>query len=98
MFPIRLLLHQHFDALAKLPLLQLPALFIHGTADSEVPYKMSERLFRATRGPKWLTIIPGGGHEDSPSVNEHLYMHAARFRARESVQPLTSRGRLKSSP
>jgi fermentation-respiration switch protein FrsA (DUF1100 family) len=65
MFPTDWLLNQRFDALAKIPLLRLPVLFIHGTADAEVPYTMSERLFAAARGPKWLTLIPGGGHEDS---------------------------------
>ena len=73
MFPADWLLNQRFDALAKIPLLRLPMLFIHGTADTEVPYTMSERLFAAARGPKWLTLIPGGGHEDSPDVGGTLY-------------------------
>ena len=47
MFPTDWLLNQRFDALAKIPLLRLPVLFIHGTADAEVPYTMSERLFAA---------------------------------------------------
>jgi hypothetical protein len=76
MFPADWLVNQRFDALAKVPMLRMPALFIHGTADSEVPYTMSERLFKAARGPKWLTLIPGGGHEDSASVGENLYTRA----------------------
>jgi pimeloyl-ACP methyl ester carboxylesterase len=73
MFPVDWLLNQRFDALAKVPMLRVPALFIHGTADSEVPYTMSEQLFIAAHGPKWLTLISGGGHEDSASVGESLY-------------------------
>jgi pimeloyl-ACP methyl ester carboxylesterase len=76
MFPADWLLNQRFDALAKVPMLRVPALFIHGTADSEVPYTMSERLFSAARGSKWLTLIPGGGHEDSATVGEALYTRA----------------------
>lgn len=76
MFPVDWLLHQRFDALAKVPMLRVPALFIHGTADREIPHAMSERLYRAARGPKWLTLIPGGGHEDSASVGEAMYTRA----------------------
>jgi uncharacterized protein len=76
MFPTDWLLNQRFDALAKVPLLRVPALFIHGTADSEVPYFMSEELFAATRGSRWLTLIPGGGHEDSATVGETLFTRA----------------------
>ena len=73
MFPVDWLLNQRFDAMAKIPLLRLPVLFIHGTADAEVPYTMSERLFAAAREPKWLTLIPGGGHEDSADIGGVLY-------------------------
>ncbi|TMH29500.1 MAG: lysophospholipase [Betaproteobacteria bacterium] len=76
MFPTDWLLNQRFDALAKMPMLRVPTLFIHGTADEEVPYTMSEQLFSAATGPKWLTLIPGGGHEDSASVGETLYNRA----------------------
>jgi fermentation-respiration switch protein FrsA (DUF1100 family) len=76
MFPVDWLLHQRFDALAKVPMLRVPMLFIHGTADSEVPHAMSERLFDAARAPKWLTLIPGGGHEDSAMVGEAIYTRA----------------------
>jgi pimeloyl-ACP methyl ester carboxylesterase len=76
MFPADWLLNQRFDALAKVPMLRMPVLFIHGTADKEVPYAMSERLFNAARGSKWLTLIPGGGHEDSAGMDETLYQHA----------------------
>jgi len=73
MFPVNWLLNQRFDALAKIPLLRLPVLFIHGTADAEVPYAMSERLFAAAHEPKWLTLIPGGGHEDSAAIGGTVY-------------------------
>ena len=76
MFPVDWLLNQRFDALAKVPMLRVPVLFIHGTADSEVPHTMSERLFSAARGSKSLTLIPGGGHEDNASVGEALYTRA----------------------
>jgi len=76
MFPADWLLNQRFDALAKVPMLRVPVLFIHGTADAEVPYTMSAQLFAAARGSKWLTLIPGGGHEDSAAVGGTLYTDA----------------------
>ena len=76
MFPVDWLLHQRFDALARMPLLRVPVLFVHGTDDREIPHAMSERLFCATRGSKWLTLIPGGGHEDSATVGEAMYTRA----------------------
>lgn len=76
MFPVNWLLNQRFDALAKVPMLRVPVLFIHGTADSEVPHAMSERLFSAARGSKSLTLIPGAGHEDNASVGGALYTRA----------------------
>ena len=76
MFPTDWLLNQRFDALAKVTLLRVPVLYIHGTADAEIPYTMSERLFAATRGDKRLTLIPGGGHDDSAFVGGTLYTRA----------------------
>ena len=58
MFPVDWLLNQRFDALAKVPLLRVPVLFIHGTADSEVPYTMSERLFPPRADPSRSRSFP----------------------------------------
>jgi pimeloyl-ACP methyl ester carboxylesterase len=85
MFPVDWLLNQRFDAVAKVPTLRVPVLFIHGTADAEVPYTMSERLFAAAPGPKWLTLVPGGGHEDSGKVGGSLYADAVRGFARHAL-------------
>jgi uncharacterized protein len=76
MFPVDGLLNQRFDSLAKAPKLRVPVLFVHGTADREVPYAMSEALLAAANGPKRLVLIPGGGHEDSAKVGETLYARA----------------------
>jgi pimeloyl-ACP methyl ester carboxylesterase len=78
MFPVNWLLNQRFDALGKIPMLRVPVMFIHGTADREVPYGMSQRLFAAASGSKSLTLIPGGGHENNASVGGALYTHAVR--------------------
>lgn len=62
LFPIKLLLTQRFNSIAKMKLLQIPVLFIHGTADDYIPAAMSEALYQATPSPKQLILVPGGSH------------------------------------
>ena len=52
--PVDWLLHERFDTLIKIGGLNLPIVFVHGTADDEVPPPMTERLYRAARGDKQL--------------------------------------------
>lgn len=62
--PIRWLVSNRFDSLRKLPRVEAPILFIHGTADDLVPVRHAHRLFAAARGPKDLFEVPGAGHND----------------------------------
>jgi pimeloyl-ACP methyl ester carboxylesterase len=62
LFPINLLLTEKFDSLAKVRSLKIPVLFIHGTADTVVPVKMSQQLYNAAPEPKQLLLVPGGEH------------------------------------
>ncbi|WP_180274553.1 alpha/beta hydrolase, partial [Tychonema bourrellyi] len=64
MFPIDLLLTQRFDSIAKVDRLQMPVLFIHGTADTIVPVEMSKKLFDSAPEPKQLYIVPDAGHNN----------------------------------
>jgi uncharacterized protein len=84
MFPVDWLLNQRFDALGKSRTLRTPVLFIHGMADTEVPFTMSERLFAAAPGPKRLTLVPGAGHEDCASAGGALYTRAVLEFVREN--------------
>ena len=85
MFPVDFLLTPRFDAIAKVPTLQPPVLFIHGMADREVPHAMSEALFAvANEKSRRLTLIPGGGHEDSAIVGEARYTRAVLDFVRDS--------------
>lgn len=62
--PVGLLMTQRFDALADVPRLRAPVLFVHGTADDVVPVAMTQRMFEAAPEPKRLLLIEGGGHSD----------------------------------
>lgn len=52
---------------------KIPMLFIHGTADSFVPYYMVETLFEAAICPKQKLAIEGADHGVSYKVNPALY-------------------------
>ena len=71
--PADLLVNQRFDALRKIARVELPIVLVHGTADREVPFAMSARLYDAAHSPKRLVTVEGAGHEDAmPKGGESL--------------------------
>ncbi|NJN58229.1 MAG: alpha/beta fold hydrolase [Leptolyngbyaceae cyanobacterium SL_5_9] len=96
-FPLDLLLTQRFDSLQKLQAngspreksLQMPVLFIHGTADVQVPSVMSEALYAAAPEPKQIWLVPNAGHNDVADVAGAEYLQVVRrFVERASVASL----------
>ncbi len=82
-----------FDSLAKVPRLELPVLFLHGTADEIVPFSMGEKLYRASGGEKRFVALPGGRHEHDPEPQGSPlaaalgdFLHAAPATLREAAQ------------
>lgn len=75
-FPVPLLLTQKFDSLTKVPQLQMPVLFIHGTADEVVPATMSEALYRAAPPAKSLFLVAGANHENDALTDPIGYRRA----------------------
>ena len=78
LFPVQLFLNQKFDSLAKVERLELPVLYIHGTADEIVPFGMSERLFGRSGGAKRLVAIPGGRHDNNAAAGGAAFRAALR--------------------
>lgn len=76
--PVRWILTQRFDSLAKVRSLQIPLLLIHGTADRVVPAQMSQALYDAAGGEKELVWIEGGGHNDLPYREGSEYADSIR--------------------
>lgn len=60
--PVRWLLLDPFDSLARIPLVRLPLLIIHGDRDRLVPLAHAERLIQAANAPKVLRVIVGADH------------------------------------
>ncbi len=53
------------DPIAMLDQIDMPLLFVHGTADAVIPFKHSERLHAAARGPKRLIRVEGAQHMEA---------------------------------
>jgi pimeloyl-ACP methyl ester carboxylesterase len=78
LFPLELIVHQRFDSIKKVGRLQVPVLYLHGTADRLVPPDMSRELYSHTASAKQLKFITGGGHNNSAAVGGDEYLKAVR--------------------
>ncbi|MGF1539815.1 MAG: alpha/beta hydrolase [Pleurocapsa sp.] len=72
-FPLNLILTQHFDTITKIQSLQTPLLILHGKKDEIIPISMAKKLFTAAPKPKQLVIIPHARHNDLPQVGNEQY-------------------------
>jgi alpha-beta hydrolase superfamily lysophospholipase len=68
LLPVNLFLNQRFDSIAKVAHLRLPVLYIHGTADEIVPFKMGKALYDATPFARGFVAVPAGRHEDNAAA------------------------------
>lgn len=53
-----------------------PMLFIHGEADTFVPYEMLDKVYAAANVEKDKLIIPGAGHGEAEKVNPITYWNS----------------------
>jgi fermentation-respiration switch protein FrsA (DUF1100 family) len=60
--PVRWLMRNKFDSLAKIRDLHIPVLIAGATLDDLVPFSMSQELFDAAPGPKEFFPLEGEGH------------------------------------
>ena len=73
--PLEWAIKSRFDAIGKVPNLKIPKLFLHGTLDEIVPYKLGRELFSAAAEPKTFYDIEGAGHNDTFLVGGGSYFH-----------------------
>lgn len=72
--PVDILLTQRFPSLQRVPDLQVPVLYIHGTEDTIVPSPMSEALYAASPEPKQLYLIPRADHNNVAELGGMDYL------------------------
>lgn len=75
-FPVDLILTERFDSITKIKSLQIPVLFLHGSADSVVPSEMSRQLYAVASEPKQLLLIPGAEHVKIYQPGDKSYLRA----------------------
>lgn len=68
--PVRLLIKDHFDSLARISRIRGPLLILHGEADGLIDVSHGHRLHEAAKEPKQLRLFRDGRHSD-------LYDHGA---------------------
>lgn len=62
-----------FPAAEFLRSVNVPALVVHGDADSIVPYDRGRALYERIEGPKQFFTVRGGDHNDAAPPDEALY-------------------------
>ena len=65
LIPIHLILKSKYDSLSKIDKINAPLLFIQGSQDEIVPYRLGKKLFEAAKEPKAFYTIPGAHHNDT---------------------------------
>jgi fermentation-respiration switch protein FrsA (DUF1100 family) len=64
--PVGLMMRDRFDCAELMSELRVPALFVHGEADTIVPPALGRALYERAAGPAEWWSIPGAGHNDLP--------------------------------
>jgi fermentation-respiration switch protein FrsA (DUF1100 family) len=78
--PVRWLMRNRYDSLAKIAQCKRPIFIAHGDADTLVPFSHGERLFEAANEPKEFLRLEGADHNDA--VPEEFFVHLKAFLGR----------------
>jgi len=78
--PVRLLIKDHFDSLAKIVGVKAPVLIFHGELDLTIPPAHGRTLLAAANEPKHALFFPHIGHTDFDSglISEHVLDFASQ--------------------
>lgn len=77
--PVRCLISNRFDNLAKIPLCKQPTFIAQADADHLVPFAHGQRLLKASGPNATLFTLPGSGHNDP--LSSEFYSALRRFLA-----------------
>ncbi len=68
-FPVKTLIKDRYDTIARINNIKAPILFLHGTEDRVIPFHHSEKLYDVFNGQKEFHVIEGGNHYTEFTVN-----------------------------
>ena len=74
--PVRFMLWDRYESLAKIASVKTPLFVAHGTSDRIIPTAAGRRLFDAANEPKRWFPVEGAGHNDLLSVAGEAYWDA----------------------
>jgi hypothetical protein len=77
--PVRALLRDRFDSLARIGSVRCPVAVVAGDRDRVVPINFSMRLFDAAAQPKTFLTVPGADHNDFDLVAGPAIVDALRW-------------------
>ncbi len=84
--PLGFAIRSKLDAVNQVPHITVPKLFLHGTGDEIIPYRLGRKLFDAAAEPKAFYDIEGAGHNDTYRTGgAPYYARLAQF-INESLQ------------
>lgn len=83
-YPFSYILPANYNNLEKIAHVDVPKLLIHGEEDEIVPYTMADKLFNASKDPKYFFRIKGAGHNDTYIVGGKKYFQTIAAFARDS--------------
>lgn len=66
-----LYLRYHFNNIGKINRVSCPVIFLHGSADSLIPFSHSAKLFDRFSGKKKMISVDGGSHNDLHTFTEY---------------------------
>jgi fermentation-respiration switch protein FrsA (DUF1100 family) len=81
MLPIGLLqplINVHYDSAGAIGRIRCPKLFIHGTRDDIVPFRLGRKLYNLAPPPKSFYEVPDANHNDLVNVAGEEYFHRLR--------------------
>jgi fermentation-respiration switch protein FrsA (DUF1100 family) len=83
--PVRWIMRNRFDNLAKIGKCRRPVFIANGTADRLVPFDLGRRLFEAANEPKYFFPLDGADHNDP--VPADLFPALRQFLAKAEGTP-----------
>lgn len=85
--PVGWFMSSELDTLSYVAHLNVPKLFLHGTADSIIPYTLGRELYQGAADPKEFYNIAGAGHNNTIRVGGSDYFDKIKEFITRSTTP-----------